>query len=163
MNPHLDLSRCGIKSLPIEIEFLPHLTSLDLSLNYLETLPPQIEKLTSLNTLNLTQNQTSSLPWQLSRITSLTRLMLSGNPRLLSAMQAQAVAQAAGQLQPLGQSLHALQNIHAPLRPELLEREVDAQKQFLKFKAPTQTFPCARMKLMLVGQVCEWLRMLEYT
>ena len=142
----------------MEIEYLSHLVTLDLSGNFLETLPPHIEKLKSLQTLNLTHNQLASLPWQLSHIKSLTRLLLSGNPRLVAAMQAQlhalAQAQAANApIHPLGHSLHALQNTQVLIRPELVEREVDAKKLLSRFKEPTTKFACARMKLMLVGQV----------
>jgi hypothetical protein len=142
----------------MEIEYLTHLTILDLSGNFLETLPPHIEKLKLLQTLNLTHNQLASLPWQLCHMNSLTRLLLSGNPRLVATMQAQlqAIAQAQATntpVQPLGHSLHALQNTQVVIRPELIEREVDAKKLLSRFKEPTAKFACARMKLMLVGQV----------
>lgn len=150
-NPHLDLARCHLKSIPTEIELLTHLTSLDLSYNYIETLPPHIAKLSALHTLNLSHNQLASLPWQLSQVTKLTRLVLVGNARLLSAAQSHAAA--ANPTLPIGFSLHALQNAHTLMRPEFMEREIDAQKLMANFKEPTTQYPCARMKLMLVGQV----------
>jgi Leucine rich repeat len=152
-NPLLDLSRSNLKSLPTEIEYLPHLKYLDLSANSLETLPPHISKLSALHTLNLSQNQLCSLPWQLIHLTSLTRLTLVGNPRLLAAAQAHAVSMAMQNPPPLGNSFHTLQMSQGPLRPEFIEREIDAQKMISQFKEPASKFACARMKLMLVGQV----------
>lgn len=152
-NPLLDLSRCFLKSIPTEIEILTHLTTLDLSYNALETLPPHVSRLTTLQTLNLAHNQLASLPWQLSKITKLSRLSLAGNPRLLAAAQAHATA--TNPSLPIGLSLHALQNAQTLIRPEFVEREIDAQKMMANFKEPAAQYPCARMKLMLVGQVLQ--------
>jgi internalin A len=75
----LDLSKKGIKELPVEIGQLKNLTFLNLSENQLSSLPAEIGQLTNLTELVLSNNQLSELPAEIWGLTNLTKLSLFGN------------------------------------------------------------------------------------
>ena len=75
----LDLSGCGLTSLPDSFGNLRSLTTLDLGSNKLTSLPDSFGNLQSLTTLDLRRNKLTSLPDSFGNLRSLTTLNLSGN------------------------------------------------------------------------------------
>jgi hypothetical protein len=75
----IDLSYCGLKSLPESLEKLTGLTTLKLSGNHLAVLPEFLGNLTALTSLDLSYNQLTVLPESLENLTPLTELILDGN------------------------------------------------------------------------------------
>jgi Leucine-rich repeat (LRR) protein len=76
---NLNLSNCGLTSVPFEISLLTGLTSLSLAGNQLTTLPDGIGQLTALTTLNLSRNQFTTLPDSIGSLTGLIKLYVSYN------------------------------------------------------------------------------------
>ena len=75
----LDLSDCGLTSLPESIGQLTSLTKLDLSRNQLTSLPPQIGQLAQLQVLYVQDNRLDVVPRELGLLRFLSRLSLSSN------------------------------------------------------------------------------------
>ncbi len=75
----LDLSRCGLVTLPEAIGQVTSLQELYLSDNHLTALPEAIGQLTSLQRLWLTNNQLTALPEAIGRLTDLQKLFLAYN------------------------------------------------------------------------------------
>ncbi len=75
----LDLSSCGLTTLPAEIGKLTNLIELRLYDNKLTSLPTEIGRLTNLKKLLLYSNNLTELPEQIGRLTELQTLGLSGN------------------------------------------------------------------------------------
>ena len=67
----LNLSYCGLQSIPPEIGRLTSLTYLNCSNNELRELPPEIGRLTSLTRLDCPSNELRELPPEIGRLTSL--------------------------------------------------------------------------------------------
>jgi Leucine-rich repeat (LRR) protein len=121
----LDLSRSCISALPTDISILTRLTELDLHHNELKTIPPQIADLTNLKTLDISHNpQLESLPVQLWRLTNLQKLNIEGT--------------------------HPSMFADGTIKHNMDTSAILSQ---LKLQASTPSMqPCARLKLMLVGQ-----------
>ena len=79
----LNLSGCGLYTIPEEVYRLPNLRLLDLSRNALTQLPEKIAELKDLIELILSENRLTVLPPEIGQLRSLQRLYVSGN-RLIS-------------------------------------------------------------------------------
>lgn len=123
----LDLSRSCIAALPTDISVLTRLTELDLRHNELKTIPPQLADLTNLRVLDLSYNpQLETLPEQLWKLTNLQKMNIEGtHPNMFT-------------------------SDGGGFKPQMDTAAILAQ---LKHQASTpSSLPCARLKLMLVGQ-----------
>jgi hypothetical protein len=81
----LELSRCGLKTLPEQLAGLGCLEHLDLRENLLESLPDSLADVQALRALDLTQNRLSHLPSTFARagvLPELRKLRLGQNPLL---------------------------------------------------------------------------------
>lgn len=75
----LNLYKCGLKELPVEIKKLTKLSTLYLHRNNLQTLPPEIGDLANLEVLYLGGNQLKYLPGEIGRLKNLIELSLAQN------------------------------------------------------------------------------------
>lgn len=75
----LDLSSCGLTSLPEELFDLIKLTHLSLRANQLASLPTDIGRLTALTQLSVADNQLQELPAAIGHLIQLTHLNLKNN------------------------------------------------------------------------------------
>lgn len=76
---HLDLSHCGLSSLPAEFAQLTELKRLELTANKLDALPECLLALQALEHLDLQRNQLRDLPWSLGLL-PLKELLVLDNP-----------------------------------------------------------------------------------
>jgi Leucine-rich repeat (LRR) protein len=79
----LDLSECGLTSIPPQVFELTGLEELSLAGNSLSSLPPEIGNLTLLERLQLSGNELTSLPEEIGQLQALKGLWVHGN-RLVS-------------------------------------------------------------------------------
>jgi hypothetical protein len=75
----LDISKCNVKFLPKEINFLSGLKEIEISSNNLICLPIEIGNLCNLEYLNLEGNNISELPSEIGNLKKLKYLILIGN------------------------------------------------------------------------------------
>eukprot|EP01133_Synstelium_polycarpum_P006723 gene6723-7816_t len=121
----LDLSESNLSVVALEIGNIVSLTDLNLANNRIRSLPPHIGKLINLVRIDISNNAITELPWQMSRLASLKSLALGGNRIDL--------------------------DVKLDLPDVLVDEQLSALLMHLR-RLPSSERPCARMKLMLVGQ-----------
>jgi hypothetical protein len=137
----LDLSECGLTSVPAQVFELTELEELSLAGNNISVLPPEIGKLTLLERLQLSGNELKRLPEEIGELKALKGLWVHGN-----------------RLQSLPESLSKLTNL---VQLSIAGNEIEALPKEIGSLASLKELAAAGNKIKTIPEDLEGLKSLE--
>jgi Leucine-rich repeat (LRR) protein len=137
----LDLSECGLTSIPPQVFELTELEELSLAGNNISILPPEIGKLTLLERLQLSGNELTHLPEEIGELQALKGLWVHGN-----------------RLQSLPEAVSKLKNL---VQLSIAGNEIEALPEGIGNLGSLKELAAAGNKIKTVPEALEGLKSLE--
>jgi len=137
----LDLSECGLTSIPTQVFELTGLEELSLAGNNISILPPEIGKLTSLERLQLSGNELKRLPEEMGELKAIKGLWVHGN-----------------RLHSLPESLSKLTNL---VQLSIAGNEIEALPEGIGKLSSLKELAAAGNKIKTIPEALEGLKSLE--